>query len=56
MIDKSGKYWCGDGADDIDEYLKEYSDNPTIDIKPIVCHRCGNDALELRVDYNEEVR
>lgn len=54
MIDKSEKYWYGDNADDINEYLKEYSECSSIDIKPVVCRSCGNDALELRVDYNED--
>ena len=54
MIDKSRKYWHGDCADDIDEYLREYTEVPDIDIKPVICHSCGNDALELHIDCNEE--
>ena len=54
MIDKSRKYWHGDCADDIDEYLREYTEIPDIDIKPVICHSCGSDALELHIDYDEE--
>ena len=53
MIDKSREYWHGDCANDIDEYLKEYTEVPNIDIKPVVCHTCGSDVLALRIDYNE---
>ena len=54
MIDKSGKYWHGDCADDINEYLKEYSEDSTIDVKAIVCKSCGNDTFKLKVDYDED--
>lgn len=54
MIDKSREYWHGDSADDIDEFLREYSEIEAIDIKPIICHSCGNEHLNLRIDYDEE--
>lgn len=53
MIDTSKKYWTGDNADDIDEYLREYSENNSIDVKPVICHSCGNDSFQLRVDWDE---
>ena len=40
MIDKSRKYWYGNCADDIDEFLKEYTEEADIDIKPVVCNSC----------------
>ncbi len=55
MIDKSGKWWTGDCPDDIDEYLKEYSEDKTLDIKPVKCNNCGSDALLVRLDHNEDV-
>ena len=54
MIDITKKYWTGDSVDDINEYLREYSEVDAIDVKPIICHSCGNDAFELRVDYDED--
>lgn len=54
MIDKSRHYWYGDSPDDIDEYLREYSECPPIEVKPVICNNCGNDALHLRVDQNED--
>lgn len=35
MIDTSGKWWTGDCPDDIDEYLKTYSKDNSLDIKPV---------------------
>lgn len=54
VIDKSRHYWYGDSPDDIDEYLREYSECPSIEVKPVICNNCGNDALHLRVDQNED--
>lgn len=55
MIDKSKKYWTGDTAEDISEYLRLYADNQELDIKPVICHSCGNDVFTLRVDADEAV-
>lgn len=55
MIDRTKKYWTGDSSEDIEEYLREYSENEHLDYRAVVCHVCGNDALELRVDQNESV-
>ena len=55
MIDKSGKYQAGESSEDINEYLREYSDNNEIDVKPVMCHNCGSDELNIRVDYDAEV-
>ncbi len=54
MIDKSKKYWYGDCADDIDEYLRAYTMKDTLDVKPVVCHSCQSEALHLRIDSIEE--
>lgn len=53
MIDTTKKYWTGDSAEDINEYLRQYSEDDNIDVKPVVCRLCGNDSFELRVDRNE---
>lgn len=55
MIDKSPKYWTGDTAEDISEYLRLYADNQELDIKPVICHSCGNGVFTLRVDADESV-
>lgn len=54
MIDTSKKYRTGDSADDIDEYLKEYSEDDSIDVRPVICHSCGSDTFYLRVDQDED--
>ncbi len=54
MIDKSRYYWYGDCADDIDEFLREYTEVPDIDIKPVTCHSCGSEAFSMRIDSNED--
>ena len=53
MIDKSKKYWHGDSADDIDEYLRLYSGVKSIDVKPVLCHTCGSDRFKIWVDEDE---
>ncbi len=54
MIDKSGEWWVGETPDDIDEYLVEYSEDNSIDIKQVKCNSCGCDSLYLRLDRNED--
>lgn len=54
MIDKSGKWWVGETADDIDEYLVAYTEDESIDIKSIKCNNCSCDRLYVRLDRNEE--
>ena len=55
MIDKSKKYWTGVCAADIDEWLRLYVPNETLDIKPVVCRACGSEAFLLRLDRDEGV-
>lgn len=55
MIDKSKKYWTGDTAEDISEYLRLYSEDESIDVKPVICRSCGIGSFELRVDQEEDV-
>ena len=55
MIDKTRKYWTGDNADDISEWLRLYAGDGSLDIKPVLCHSCGHDSFELRVDRTESV-
>ena len=54
MIDKTGYYWHGDSPNDIDEYLKAYSECSSIEVKPIICNNCGSDAFHLIVDQSED--
>lgn len=54
MIDKTGNFWTSELADDIDLYLKAYSDNNTLDVKPIVCG-CGCDTFTIKCDQEESV-
>ena len=55
MIDKSKKYWYGDQANDIDEFLREYTEVPDLEIKSVICRACGSEALILRIDSTQEV-
>lgn len=54
MIDTSKKYWTGDKEGDIAEYLRLYAQDSTMDTKRIICHTCGKDTFELRVDQTED--
>ena len=54
MIDKTKKYWTGDSAEDISEYLRLYSENNDIDVKSVLCRSCGSNCFELRVDQTED--
>ena len=47
MIDTCKKYWTGDCAADIDEWLRLYVPNETLDIKPVVCRACGGGGFLL---------
>lgn len=55
MMDTTKDYWTGDNAEDIAEYLRLYSENENIDIKTVVCHSCGSESFEVKVDQNEDV-
>ena len=55
MIDKTPKYWTGDSPDDITEWLHEYTEEPSLEIHPVLCRNCKNDALEARIDGDEGV-
>ena len=54
MIDRSKKYWTGDTADDITEWLRLYTEEEHMDVKPVICHACGCDSFEMRIDEDEE--
>ena len=53
MIDKTKTYWTGDSADDIADYLRAYTAEPSIDVKPVACRSCGSGVLEVKVDQDE---
>ena len=55
MIDTSKKYWTGDCAADIDEWLRLYVPNEALDIKPVVCRACGGGGFLLWLDRDEGV-
>ena len=54
MIDKSKEYWTGDSAEDIDEWLKEYTEEKEIEVNPVICRSCNNDSFEIRADQDED--
>ena len=54
MIDKTDEFWASATADDIDEYLKAYSDNSALDVKPVICG-CGSDTFTIKCDQDESV-
>ncbi len=49
------KYWTGDSADDSSEWLRLYTADSSLDVKPVLCHSCDNDCFELRIDQVESV-
>lgn len=53
MIDRTPKYWTGDSPDDIAEWLREYTELPELEVKPVVCNSCGQNVFTIRVDRNE---
>ena len=53
MIDKTGEYWVGDKPNDIDEYLRNYSEDEGIDIKPVICENCRNTVFGVLADQDE---
>ena len=53
MIDTSKKYWTGDSTDDITQWLRLYAEDDKMDVKPVICHCCGNDRFKLKIDRNE---
>ena len=54
MIDKTDEFWASAVADDIDEYLKAFADNPSLDVKPVICG-CGGDTFTIKCDRDESV-
>lgn len=53
MISKSKDCWKGSGAEDIDEYLKQYSQDPRLDVKSAVCGSCGGSSFVVECDADE---
>lgn len=54
-IDKSGKWWRGSDASDIDEYLFAYTadGHPVTRVVHARCSECGGGTFSLRVDADE---
>ena len=53
MIDRTPKYWTGDSPADIDEWLVEYTENPDLKVRPVICRLCGSDVFRIRCDQDE---
>lgn len=54
-IDRSGPWWKGSTASDLDEYLGVYTEDayPVGAIVHASCHGCGGDEFTVRVDPDE---
>jgi hypothetical protein len=50
VIDKSKEYWHGDRAEDIIEYLNEYSENEIDKTVIVKCKQCGSDVFTFNID------
>ena len=53
MIDTSKEFWTGSDPADIDTYLRVYTQDPTLEIKPVLCSICGCTELRLVGDQDE---
>ena len=53
MIDWTKEYAAGTEASDIDEWLRAYTEEETLDVKPILCSKCGWDELRMVGDQEE---
>jgi len=54
-IDKSKKYWRGDAAEDVVEFLDEYSENEVSKVVIIKCRQCDYDIFTFKIDADKEV-
>jgi len=52
-IDKSKRYWRGSSAEDIIEYLDEYSENEIDKIVIVKCRQCGSEVFTFKADVDE---
>jgi ribosomal protein S27E len=53
VIDKSKKFWSGDCAEDIIEYLNEYTQNEVKKIVIVKCNECGLQDFTFQLDDSE---
>lgn len=53
MIDRTAYFWTGDSPDDIAEWLVAYTQIPGLDVKPVVCKKCGENIFTIRVNPSE---
>jgi len=53
MIDKSREFRYGDDSYDIDEYLRLFSGDNSIEIRTIKCRSCEETVLHLIVEQDE---
>ncbi|MCM1577737.1 MAG: hypothetical protein NC078_02910 [Ruminococcus sp.] len=42
------------GDSPLADWLKEYSEEDSIEVNPVICRNCGNAAFEMQVDEEEE--
>lgn len=57
MIDTSREeYWTGDSPEDIVEWLRLYSKDDNMDVKPVICHKCPvckkSKSFNVRVGFS----
>ena len=53
MIDTTQEYWTGSEPADIIEWLRAYTEEETLDVKPVLCSACGCDELRMVGDQDE---
>ena len=53
MIDTTKEYWTGSEPSDIIEYLRAYSEDNALDVKPVQCRACGCKELRMVGDRDE---
>jgi len=52
-IDKSKKYWHGDNAKDVVDYLDIYSENEIDKTVIVKCKQCNSEIFSFRIDVEE---
>ena len=55
MIDKSGKYWKGEGFDDLADFVRQFTGKqyPAERVIHSTCSSCGKSAFTLKLDGEE---
>ena len=53
MIDTTKEYWTGSEPSDIIEWLRAYTEEDALDVKPVLCSACGCNELRMVGDQDE---